>query len=120
MLYFTDDFRRWEEERGLTTSLSDVRSAELYRRAAARPARRRELAGAGDALDRPRADLHRARRGRRDHRRRRQRLRRLRLLVGAADPRPRATRGGRRRGRGRRARAPRSARRPPARSSSPS
>ena len=65
---------------------------------AARAAGRRELAGAGDALDRPRPDLHRARRGRRAHRRRRQHLRRLRLLVGAADPRPRppgGARGGR-------------------------
>ena len=35
MLYFTDSFRRWEEEHaGLSaSSLSDTRSAELYRRA---------------------------------------------------------------------------------------
>ena len=34
MLYFTDDFRAVGGGAGLTTSLSDVRSAELYRRAA--------------------------------------------------------------------------------------
>ena len=35
MLYFTDDFKRWEEEHALlsASSLSDTRSAELYRRA---------------------------------------------------------------------------------------
>ena len=34
MLYFTDAFARWEEEHApLSTSLSDTRSAELYRRA---------------------------------------------------------------------------------------
>ena len=73
---------------------------------AARAPRRGELAGAGDARHRPRPDLHRARRRRGAHRRRRQRLRRLRLLVGPADPRPRAPgdpRGGHR-GRGRGAR----------------
>ena len=66
---------------------------------AARPPGRRELARAGDARDRPRPDLHRARLRRRADRRRRQRLRRLRLLLGPADPRPRASgdpRGGRR------------------------
>ena len=86
---------------------------------AARPPGRRELAGAGDARDRPRPDLHRARLRRRADRRRRQRLRRLRLLLGPADPRPRASgdpRGGRR---GRRARARPSARRRRARSSWP-
>ena len=50
MLYFTGDFRRWEEEHGPERrSLSDVRSAELYRARAARAARRRELARARDA-----------------------------------------------------------------------
>ena len=43
-------------------------------------------------LDRPRPDLHRARRGLRAGRRRRQPLRRLGLLLGPADPRPRRTR----------------------------
>ena len=84
-------------------------------------ARRRQLARARDARDRPRPALHRARRGRRADRRRRQPLRRLRLLVGAADPRPRAPGTCSRRSRGaaaaghelRRADAP-------ARSSSPS
>ena len=102
------------------TSLTDTRSAELYARALQRAARRRELARARDARDRPRPDLHRARRGRRDHRRRRQPLRRLRLLVGPADPRPRAPDGRRGGHRGRRARARASARRPRARSSWPS
>ena len=50
---------------------------------AAAPARRRQLAGAGDAGDRARPDLHRARRGRGDRRRRRQPLRRLRAARGA-------------------------------------
>ena len=71
---------------------------------AARAAGRRQLAGAGDARDRPRPDLRRARLRRRAHRRRRQHLRRLRLLLGAADPRPRASRGDRCRDRGRGAR----------------
>ena len=69
---------------------------------AARAAGRGQLAGARDARDRPRPDLHRARLRRRADRRRRQRLRRLRLLLGPADPRPRAPgdpRGGHR-GRG--------------------
>ena len=66
------------------------------------PAGRGQLAGAGDALDRPRPpDLRRARRGLRADRRRRPPLRGLGLLVGAADPGPRAS-GGRRGGPGRR------------------
>ena len=120
MLYFTDDFRRWE--RGARPDrLADRHplGGALPPRAA-RPAGRRELARARDALDRARPDLHRPRRGRGDHRRRRQHLRRLRLLVGPADPRPRSS-GGAGGGRARRRRAARrSARRPPARSSSPS
>ena len=76
-------------------SLTDSRSAEAYRRALELPARRRQLAGARDARDRPRPALRRARRRRRADRRRRQPLRRLRLLVGAADPRPRAPGGAR-------------------------
>ena len=75
--------------RSVTTSVRDTRSAELYARALQVPARRRQLAGPGDARDRPRPDLRRARRGRRALRRRRQPLRRLDVLVGAADPRPR-------------------------------
>ena len=62
---------------------------------------RRQLAGARDARDRARPDLRRARRGRRAHRRRRQPLRRLGLLVGPADPRPRAPGGPRARSRAR-------------------
>ena len=58
-------------------------------------ARRGELAGPGDAPDRPRPDLHRARRRLRAGRRRRQPLPRLGLLLGAADPRPRRPGGGR-------------------------
>ena len=87
---------------------------------AARPPGRRELAGAGDARDRARPDLRRARVRRRAHRRRRQRLRRLRVLVGPADPRPRAPRRARGRDRGGGARDVATARRRPARSSSPS
>ena len=82
---------------------------------AAAPARRRQLAGARDARDRPRPDLHRPRRRRRARRRRRQPLRRLRLLVGPADPRPRASRRSSRPSSPRpRARHDASARRPPA------
>ena len=78
-----------------------------------------QLAGPGDAADRPRADLHRARRGLRAGRRRRQPLPRLGRLLGAADPRPRRP-GGRRRGRPRRPRAgPATAPRPRPRSSWP-
>ena len=68
---------------------------ELYARALAGPSRRGQLARAGDAPDRPRPDLHRARRGLRADRRRRQPLRRLGLLLGPADPRPRAPGRGR-------------------------
>ena len=103
MLYFTGDFSAGSEEHALSYTLTDARSAELYARAADAAARRRQLARARDALDRPRPDLHRARRGRRARRRRRQPLRRLGLLVGPADPRPRAPRGGRGGDRGRRA-----------------
>ena len=73
------------------TRLADATpaSAELYARAVARAARRRELAGPRDARDRPRPAVRRPRRGRRAGRRRRQPLRRLGLLVGPADPRPR-------------------------------
>ena len=82
-------------------------------------ARWRQLAGPRDAGDRPRPDLHRARRGRRDRRRRRQPLRRLRLLVGTADPRARPPGDPGRGPRGGGQRARRSARRPQQRSSSP-
>ena len=114
--YFTDDyaalggraFLAHERSRGAATSAR-----------AAGPPRRGQLAGAGDAADRPRADLHRARRGLRAGRRRRQPLRRLGRLLGPADPRPRRARG-RRRGRSRRRRAgPASAPRPRPRSSWP-
>ena len=64
---------------------------------------RGELAGAGDALDRPRPDLRRARRGRRADRRRRQPLRRLGHVLGPADRRPRPSRRRGRRDRRRRA-----------------
>jgi DNA-binding Lrp family transcriptional regulator len=69
----------------------------LQRALPARPradAGRSQLAGAGDARDRPRPDLHRARRGIHDHRRRRQRVHRLGELVGPADRRPCPPRGG--------------------------
>ena len=71
-------------------------SEGLLRASPARPSRRRQLAGAGDAPDRPRADLRRPRRGLRAGRRRRQPLPRLGRLLGTADPRPRRAR--RRRG----------------------
>ena len=110
--YFTDDYADWEREHGEQRARARVPSSRDDR-APPKPStpapsacsRRRQLAGAGDALDRARApDLRRARRGLRADRRRRQPLRRLGLLLGAADPRPR--RPGRRRGgrRGRRAR----------------
>ena len=63
-------------------------------RARAAP-RRGQLAGAGDARDRPRPGLRGARRGRRADRRRRQPLRRLGAVVGPADRGPRPPRGGR-------------------------
>ena len=86
--YFTDDYAAL----GGRAFLARERSAELYRAGAAGPAGRRQLARAGDAADRPRADLRRARRGLRAGRRRRQPLPRLGRLLGAADPRPRRAR----------------------------
>ena len=63
MLYFTDDFRALGSGSTRPDHLPDRhRSAELYRRARARAARRRELARAGDARDRARPALRRARR----------------------------------------------------------
>ena len=66
LLYFTDDFKRWEARARrmqphvrAASSLPDARSAELYRAGAARAAGRRQLAGARDALDRARPALHR-------------------------------------------------------------
>ena len=55
------------------------------------PPRRRQLAGARLSRGRRLAAVHRARRGRVPRGRRREPLRRLRALVGAADPRPRAS-----------------------------
>ena len=72
-----------------------ARAPSSTRARAEGPPRRRQLAGAGDAADRPRPDLHRARRGLRAGRRRRQPLPRLGRLLGPADPRPRRARGGR-------------------------
>ena len=114
--YFTDDYAAL----GGGAFLAASARRELYRARALRgPARRRQLAGAGDAADRPRPDLHRARRGLRAGRRRRQPLPRLGRLLGPADPRPRRP-GGRRGGdRGGRARAPATAPRPRPRSSWP-
>ena len=80
---------------------------------------RGQLAGAGDALDRARPDLHRARRGLRRLRRRRQPLRRLGLLLGPADPRPRRPARSSRRSARPPAAGRATARRPRARSSSP-
>ena len=102
----------------VSVSISDARPPSCTPARCAAPGRR-QLAGARDARDRPRPALRRARRGRRARRRRRQPLRRLRLLVGSADPRPRAPGGRRRRHRGGRGAGRASARRPPARSSSP-
>ena len=91
MLYFTDAFRKWEREyAGVTSSLTDTRSAALFGRAVQVLPGGVNSPGARDALHRARPALRRPRRGRRDHRRRRQPLRRLRLLVGPADPRARA------------------------------
>ena len=110
-----------KQEHGLAERLVPIGHAlgRALPAGAARPAGRGELAGAGDARDRPRPDLHRARLRRGADRRRRQRLRRLRLLLGPADPRPRAPRDprGGHRGRGRAARP--TARRRRARSSWP-
>ena len=80
--YFTDDY-------AALGGASIPSSGGAVRAGAPRPARRGQLAGAGDAADRPRADLHRARRGLRAGRRRRQPLPRLGRLLGPADPRPR-------------------------------
>ena len=68
MLYFTEDFKRWEAGALAlsASSLSDTRSAELYRRALHVLPGGRQLARAGDARDRPRSDLRRARLRRRD------------------------------------------------------
>ena len=94
LLYFTDDFKRLgaraRRRLSATVSLTDTQSAELYAPRAAGPARRRELAvRAMRAIGRDPLFIERGR-GRRAHRRRRQPLRRLGLLVGPADPRPRA------------------------------
>ena len=132
LLYFTDEFKDWEREhagvcRSRTVTgdaaprrLTDSRARPSSTARALRAAPgRRQLARARDARDRPRPAVRRARRGRRAGRRRRQPLRRLRLLVGSVDPRPRPParcwRPSTRRPRAARA----SARRPPARSSSP-
>ena len=94
MLYFTDDFRRWEEEHCLTRLLADRHAlGRALPPRAPRPARRRQLARARDALDRPRPDLHRARAPAPRSSTSTATLRRLRLLVGPADPRPRAPGG---------------------------
>ena len=134
LLYFTDDFKELGTGarrrlvvrlgplgcRALDDRLAHRHALRRALRARARlPARRRELAGARDALDRPRPDLRRPRRGRRAHRRRPQPLRRLGLLVGPAHPRPRAPRDRRRGLRRPRSAGRRSARRRPARSTSP-
>ena len=119
MLYFTDDFRAVGGGARLTHLADGHALGRALPPRAARAARRRQLARARDALDRARPDLHRARRRRRDHRRRRQRLRRLRLLVGPADPRPRAPADARGGGRGGRARDDLRRRRPRARWSWP-
>ena len=73
----------------MTSSLTDTRSAELYRRAlSVLPGGVNSPVRAMRAIGRDPIFVD-ARRGRRARRRRRQPLRRLRLLVGAADPRPR-------------------------------
>ena len=93
-------------------------AAALRTRRRAAP-RRGQLARAGDALDRPRPDLRRARRGRRADRRGRQPLRRLDDVLGAADRRSRPPRRGRSGDRGGRRAARASGRRPRPRSSWP-
>ena len=107
LLYFTDDFKRWEREhaaRLMAVSLTDARSAELYARALQRlPGGVNSPVRAMRAIGRDPIFVERGA-GRRARRRRRQPLRRLRLLVGPADPRPRppgGPRGGRRGGRAR-------------------
>ena len=120
MLYFTDDFRALGGGAQLTTSLTDTRSAELYRRALhVLPGGVNSPVRAMRSIGRDPIFIERAA-GAEHHRRRRQHLRRLRLLVGPADPRPRAP--GRARGdrRGGGARDDVRRRRRPARSSWPS
>ena len=75
LLYFTDDSQAVG-----SGARARPRPSVYARRSTA--ARRRQLAGARDARDRPRPALHRARRGRRADRRRRQPLRRLGLSWG--------------------------------------
>ena len=78
--------------RVLTSSLSDTRSAELYRRAlGVLPGGVNSPVRAMRAIGRDPIFIERAE-GAEIYRRRRQRLRRLRLLLGAADPRPRRSR----------------------------
>ena len=103
----------------MVVSVRDTKSAALYERAL------RYLPGGVNSPVRAMQSIGRdpifvrARPGRRDRRRRRQPLRRLGHVVGPAHPRPRAP-GGARGGAGRRASTGRrSARRPPARSTSP-
>ena len=91
--YFTPDYAEWEAQARLSRD-APQRDARAPRSCSSARRRlmpgRREQPGARDARRRPRSALHRARRGRGARRRRRQPLRRLRLLVGPADPRPRA------------------------------
>ena len=91
LLYFTDEFTPvGAGTRGVTVSLADTRSAELYARAlSVLPGGVNSPVRAMRAIGRDPIFVD-ARRGRRDRRRRRQPLRRLRLLVGPAHPRPRA------------------------------
>ena len=90
MLYFTDAFREnWERRTNPDHLAHRYALGGALPPGRPGPPRRRQLAGARDALDRPRPGIRRARRGRGADRRRRQHLRRLRLLVGPADPRPR-------------------------------
>ena len=119
--YFTDDYAALGGalEHSSLGRADGARSARALRPRGEGPSRRGQLAGPGDAPDRPRPDLHRARRGLRAGRRRRQPLRRLGRLLGPADPRPRPPGGPRGRQRGRRAAAPATAPRPRPRSSSP-
>ena len=101
LLYFTDDFKRLGAgARGRLSprrlrvphSLTDTRSAELYARAVrVLPGGVNSPVRAMRSIGRDPIFVDRAA-GRRADRRRRQPLRRLRLLVGPADPRPRASR----------------------------
>ena len=111
--YFTDDYA------AVGGGAFLARLTELYERALRVLPGGVNSPGAGDAADRPRADLHRARRGLRAGRRRRQPLPRLGRLLGPADPRPRRARGRRGGDRGRRSGAPATAPRPRPRSSWP-